>query len=114
MKSFEHRIRKLEQNLKVDKQDEQIIIILRNYYTDCAEKYNSKCPYLKEDDEDSSGCPLYEERLKKARERTPDGLIMFTLPCFKEEECPLCLDPPGTPTGQRKKSDKTPKRKENE
>jgi hypothetical protein len=114
MKSFEHRIRELEKSLRVDKQDEKIIIIFKDYYSDCAEKYHAKCPYLKEDAKDSSGCPLYEERLKKARESAQGPVIIFTLPCFKEGVCPLCMDSPSTPTSEGNQRNHQSERKENE
>jgi hypothetical protein len=110
MKSFENRIKKLEENIRL-KQNEIVVIVLTFHYSPCAEKYHMHCPYLKEEN-DHGDCPLYEEKYKKAKQNQHSRFISLNLPCFKEGECPLCMDEPTTPTSEGNKRNQESKRKE--
>jgi len=105
MKSLESRIKKLEEQLKADNQNEKIVMVLHFHDSPWAKKYHMKCPHL-EDEKTYGECPLYEERYQEAKQRNQPGFLTFTLPCFKEGECPLCLGKrPTTLTGKSRSRD---------
>ena len=102
MKSLESRIEKLEKHLKENNQNETVVIVRNFSYGPCAQKYHVQCPYLK-NEEMYGPCPLYEGKYLEAQQKNEPGFLTFNLPCFKEDECPLCLGKiPTTPTGQSK------------
>jgi hypothetical protein len=110
MKSLESRIEKLEKHLEFNNQNE-IVVIVRNFsFGPCAQKY-PVCPYI-ENEEIYGPCPLYEGKYQEAKQRNEPGFLTFDLPCFKEGECPLCLEDPVTPTGKGDRRNKNHKRKD--
>ena len=101
MKSFERRIQKLEDQFNT-KEEEKIIILLHKHYSSKYEEiHKGVCSYG-----EGKNCPLYKEKFKEAKKNNQSKTMIIMLPCFKDGECPLCIDTPPTPTSQRDKRNK--------
>ena len=109
MKSFERRIQKLEGRFKINEEEKVIIILHKHFSTKYAKLHVSECSYG-----EGKNCTLYEEKYKNAKKDNPSNPIMVVLPCFKEDECPLCLNYFPTPTSGRDESNKNKKPKNKE
>ena len=97
MKSFESRIKKLEEQFNTKEEEEKIIILLHKHYSSKYEEiHKGVCSY-----DGGSNCPLYKDKYKEAKKNNHSGTIFIMFPCFKDGECPLCIDSFPTPTSER-------------
>jgi hypothetical protein len=104
MKSFEKRIQKLEEQFNTKEEEKVIIVLMRHYGSKYEEIHKGICSYEK-----GKNCPLYKEKYEESRRNNHSGTIFISLPCFKDGECPLCMDTFPIPTSQSDQS----KQKEN-
>ena len=96
MKSFERRIQKLEEQFNTKEEEKNVItVLLRHYSSKYEEIYKGVCSYEK-----GKNCPLYKEKYEEAKKNNHSGTIFITLPCFRDGECPLCIDTLPTSTSQ--------------
>ena len=99
MKSFERRIQKLEDQFNT-KEEEKIIILLHKHYSSKYEEiHKGVCSYG-----EGKNCPLYKEKYEEAKKNNRTNTMIIMLPCFKDEECPLCTDSFPIPTSQSDQS----------
>lgn len=109
MKSFERRIQKLEDQFNT-KDEEKIIILLHKHYSSKYDEiHKGVCSYG-----EGENCPLYKDKYKEAKKNNQSGTIYIMFPCFKDGECPLCIESFSTPTSERDKSSKNEKPKNKE
>ena len=99
MKSFERRIQKLEEQFNTREEEKVIIVLLRHYSSKYEEIHKGVCSYS-----EGKNCPLYKEKYEEAKKNNHSSTIFITLPCFKDRECPLCIDTFPIPTSQRDQS----------
>jgi len=99
MKSFERRIQKLEEQFNTREEEKVIIVLLRHYSSKYEEIYKGVCSYG-----EGGNCPLYKEKYEEAKKNNQSCTIFISLPCFKDGECPLCIDSYPIPTSQSDKS----------
>jgi len=90
MKSFERRIKKLEEQFNTKEEKTIITMLLRHYSSKYEEIYKGVCSYR----EGKENCPLYQEKYEEAIKNNHGSTICIVLPCFSDGECPLCMETP--------------------
>lgn len=102
MKSFERRIQKLEEQFNTKEKEINVITVLLTHFGSKYEEIHKRvCSYG-----EGKNCPLYKEQYEEAKKNNHSNFIFITLPCFKDGECPLCIDTSPIPTSQSDKRNK--------